>query len=223
MLLPERLLLLATRRDKGSVYMRTSSRIIYGLSGAVLMELALRDKLDIRKKKLIVVDSEPTGIVYLDDALEQIAQAKKDKKAKYWVQKLGNTKLKRQIYADLVVEEMVKDESYQFLGIFPIRRFPIQNVGAVDQLIQDVQKAVFTEEIEKLDDNRTVLLLGLLNTCQLTPILFAPEDKKEAKNRIEKIMKSNVLAKSVSEAVQAVDAAVMGAVAATVAVSSSSS
>ncbi|GEN44625.1 GOLPH3/VPS74 family protein [Alkalibacillus haloalkaliphilus] len=223
MLLPKRLLLLATRREKGTIYLRASSRINYGLAGAVLMELASRDKVDIRKKKLIVVDSKPTGTAYLDYALERITQAKSNKKAKYWVQKLGNNKLRKQVYRDLVNEDMVKDDSRHFLGIFPIHRYPIENVDAVDKLVRDVQEAVFTEEIDQVEENRTVLLLGLLNTCQLTSILFSPEDKKEAKKRIKAIMESNVLANSVSEAVQAVDSAVVTAVAATSAANSSSS
>ncbi|MET3682878.1 hypothetical protein ABID56_000968 [Alkalibacillus flavidus] len=224
MLLPERLRLLATKAEKGTVPMSIASRVNLGLAGSVLMELALREKVKLGKKsKLTVIDSEPTGVDYLDTALRQIAHAGKERKAKYWVQKLGGNLLLDQVSSKLVTDGVLQDDSYRWLGLIKVRQYPIVQIEDVMSLKKDVREAVFTENIDDIEDHRRLMLLGLLNTCQLTPKLFSRDERKEAKKRIKTIMESDALAKSVSEAAQAVEAAVMGATAGAVAASSASS
>ncbi|WP_411954304.1 GOLPH3/VPS74 family protein [Alkalibacillus sp. S2W] len=223
MLLPERLLLLGTRREKGTIPMSVATRMTYGLAGATLMELAFREKLDISKKQLHVVDAEPTGISYLDDALNEIRRSKKPRKAKHWVQKLGRKRLQLQVYERLVEEGVVRDDTHQFLGIFPMRRYPIEQSVVLEELMSEIKEATFTEDLEQLEDSRIVSLLGLIYVSELRKFLFAKEEQKEAKKRLKAIMESDVLARSVSEAVQAVETAVMGAVAGAAVASSSSS
>ncbi|MDQ0158329.1 GOLPH3/VPS74 family protein [Alkalibacillus salilacus] len=223
MLLPERLLLLGTRREKGTIPMSVANRMAYGLAGATLMELAFREKLDISKKQLRVVDSEPTGISYLDDTLIEINRSKKPRKAKYWVQKLGRKRLQLQVYERLAEEGVVRDETQQFLGIFPIRRYPVEQSVVLDELMSEVREATFTDNLEQLEDSRIVSLLGLISVCELRKFLFNSDKQKEAKKRLKAVMESDVLARSVSEAVQAVETAVMAAVAGAAVASSSSS
>ncbi|WP_027964037.1 GOLPH3/VPS74 family protein [Halalkalibacillus halophilus] len=223
MYIQERILLLGTKRDKGSLPMDVGSKINLNIAGAILMELALLDRIDIRKKKLTVKNSEPTGTGIFDDALQKMMKAKKERKAKYWVEKLASNRLLDETYATLTEKGILRNESYRFIGLFPVRRYPIEKSSEVELLREEVREAVFTDDIESVEDPRTVLLVGLLKTSNLLPKLFSREERKEAKKRVKEIMNSQVVSKSVSEAVQAVDSAVIAAVGAASVASSSSS
>ena len=61
--------------EKGTIVDKTS--IKYGLVGALLMDLALVNKIDTDLENLMIVDTSPTGDDILDDVLTQIAQSKR--------------------------------------------------------------------------------------------------------------------------------------------------
>ena len=86
MTLPEELVLLAiqTRQLRcRSYYLR------YGIAGAVARELILRNRLAVSDARLIAVDAAPAGDGVLDQALQMISDSTRQRKVKYWVNKLG--------------------------------------------------------------------------------------------------------------------------------------
>ncbi len=83
----EELLLLALDDEKGVIIDKTSVK--YGLIGAILMDLALRNKIDADLENLMVVDTSPTGDAILDEVLTKIAQSSTDKAVRYWIVNLS--------------------------------------------------------------------------------------------------------------------------------------
>ena len=64
--LAEELLLLSLRDDKGTVVNSASMGLPFGLAGAVLMELALQEKIRIEGKKLVAAPAGEIGDAILD-------------------------------------------------------------------------------------------------------------------------------------------------------------
>jgi len=64
--LPEELVLLAYDDEKGHTW---NSSLDTGLGGAVMLDLSLRGRVEVREKDLVVVDPAPTGEPVLDAAL----------------------------------------------------------------------------------------------------------------------------------------------------------
>ncbi|MCY4500796.1 MAG: GPP34 family phosphoprotein, partial [Alphaproteobacteria bacterium] len=56
------------------------------LAGAVLMDLALADRIDTDVDSLMLVDEKPTGDPLLDPTLERIAASGEVHGARYWVE-----------------------------------------------------------------------------------------------------------------------------------------
>lgn len=85
MLLAEDLLLLLTDDDTGKL--AASTEVDVALGGALLVELALMDRVDVarahdrvREGRLVVRDANPTGDGLLDEALAIVEEQKEGKK-----------------------------------------------------------------------------------------------------------------------------------------------
>ena len=50
-------------------FYRYSSRITYGLAGAILMDLIIYKKIELNRKKVRIIDTSFTGDLFLDGAL----------------------------------------------------------------------------------------------------------------------------------------------------------
>src|SRR5688572_6203245 len=93
-------LLLLAYSDVGSAEIG-QYQLDLGLGGALLLELALAERFDVRDGRIAVVDPSPLGDPVLDDALRLVAGDKKDRKVRDWVQKLSGN-LRERLLDDLV-------------------------------------------------------------------------------------------------------------------------
>jgi len=209
--LPEQLLLLALHDQKGTILSSASVSINYGLAGAVLTELALREKVEIRDKKLVILSRSLTGDDILDAALDQIMNSAKERKADHWVNKLAGSKLKlRQLLLERLVKQgILKMEEHKILWVFDNPHYPMKDASDEKGVREQLRRLVlWREEAEA----QTVALMGLVNACGLTGEIFTRAEKKEAKQRIKEIMKSDPVAKAVADTVAGVQAAVIASV-----------
>ncbi len=218
--LAEDLLLLALDDDKGTVSWQRSSQFPHGLGGALLMDLALLERVDTVDKKIVLTDPSLTGDDVLDDALETIQASKKPRDAKHWVQKLGGQKdLQEQLARRLVARGILREEERTFLWIFDNSRYPTSNPGPESEVRGRLRDVVLAG-VEP--DTRTLLLLSLVNACGLTDSLFSRDERKVAKRRIKDLVEGEQFGKAVGGAIS--DAvAVTAAITATTVVTTSSS
>jgi hypothetical protein len=209
--------------DKGTVSWQRASALPHALGGALLMDLALQERVDSVDKKIIPNDVSPTGDEVLDAALATIRDARKPRDAKHWVKQLGGRKgLKEQLARRLVARGILREQEHTFLWIFHNQRFPTSDPGPESSLrgwIRDVTLA------GSEPDTRTLLLLSLVNACNLTNGLFSKEERKQAKRRIKELVEGEQFGKAVGGAIAdaaAATAAIASTVAVTTAASSSS-
>jgi hypothetical protein len=220
--LAERLLLLALHDEEGSVVWRSSVALPYGLTGAVLQELALRGNVAYRENKIVVIDSTPTGDEILDEALLLMGREKKSRDAKHWVNRLrGDLKDLKEICLDrLVAKGVLRRERRKLLWVFPVDRFPTENPRAEADVRHQIRNIVLEGETP---DEESVALIGLMKACDLINEVFVKPERRDAKRTIKKITSSEEIAKSVSGAVADVTAAIAAATTAAVAGAAASS
>jgi golgi phosphoprotein 3 len=62
------------------------------LAGAVLMDLALRDRIDTDLEHLFIIDETPTGVTSLDTTLSILAGSKNEdrRSAKSWIEQIAS-------------------------------------------------------------------------------------------------------------------------------------
>ncbi|GAA5109692.1 GOLPH3/VPS74 family protein [Haloechinothrix salitolerans] len=206
MLLAEDLLLLSYDDDTG----RKSGveNLDYALAGAVLIELAERDRLDITENgKLTVVDGSPTGHAVLDDWLDKAAKYE-GKKPKDAVPSLSSG-LADRVLTTLAERGILREEKGKVLGIFPTTRWPAQD-SSHELALRERLRSVLVDGAEP--DERTAPLIALLSAVDGVGEVVEKHERKDAKRRAEQIAEGNWASTATKKAVEELTTAVMAAV-----------
>lgn len=170
--LPDELLLLALDDERGT--RSRSDELEPGLGGAVVLDLALRGRLDVVGKKVVVVDPMPTADPVLDALLDRIADQSGQRSAKHWVVK-GAKGVRDQVTERLVAAGALRREERRTLGLFRTVRYPSGDGGPEALLRSRLDTAVRTG----LADERTAALAALVSVVGLQRAVFGPQDREE--------------------------------------------
>ena len=220
--LMEELLLLALDDKKGKIIFSSSSALPYGLRGALLLELVLIKKIDVINKKLVVVDNSPTEDSLLNNALDIITNHKQ-KKVKYWVSKLKSKmkQLRQDLLLGLMDKGIIEKRDEKILWLIPTKSYPTKNPIPENKVRSRIIDIVLHN---KQADERSLMLISLINSCSLIKEVFKKEDRKVAKKKIKEIVKGENIGNAITEQVNdEIMVAIIAATAASVAATSSSS
>jgi hypothetical protein len=217
MMLPEDLMLLFLDEEDGRVLMDSTS-IHNALAGAVLLELVKSGRVAFEPdgKKLAVVDPSPLRNEFLQESLSRITKPMKPQRA---VEKLRNH-VRDNVMAQLEGQGVLTVEKSKMLGIFPTKRYVIQDHQAVSEIRDLVGNVALGY---RAPDERTGALISLLYAVKGLHKVFKG-DKREMNARAKEISAGNWAGVAVKKAMEAVQAAVTAAVvASTVAATSGGS
>lgn len=207
----EAIMLLALCEEKGIM---SGMYVEYATAGAIAAELLMLGRIkadENNKNKVAVLDDSPTGDALLDEALTMIAEAKRSRKLKDWVQKLGGIKnLKHKVAQALADNGIVSHETEKVLWLFERLVYPEVNPKPEQELRQAMRDAVLsdTDDIEP----RIAIAVALANSAKLLPQVFSKQELKDRKQSIKQLENGELVSKAAKEAVQAIEAAVMVAV-----------
>lgn len=173
-----------------------------GLRGCVLVELAIRNKIELekagaRKKGLlnrkVFAKENPsgevsaTGDVILDEALKHIKDTKPPENVTSWIEYLsGETwnplklryqlrNVRERLAKNLVEKGVLTTEKQNFL-LFDMTTHPLQNGSMKSTLIKQVQDAVlskWTNDVHRMD-KRVLALIILAHASDVLENAFAP-------------------------------------------------
>lgn len=217
--LAEELLLLALEDEKGVVHHAASGTLDYALAGAILMELALKDRLRTEDNRLAVVDGSRTGDGVLDGALQDIEASRRARNLEYWVGRWGGQNFKDQLIERLVNKGILKEEEHRVFWIFSRNRYPERD-GAPERELRDRVRSVMLDKKEP--EPRLAALICLIKACDLVGEIFTPHETELARKRLDEISEGDLVGSAVSGAVDQVQAATQAAVMASVAAATAS-
>ncbi len=222
LMLPEKLMLLALRDDKGSVVFSASTALPFALAGAVLLELFFRKKIVMADKKVRFLDAKLTGERVLDRTLRLMQESAKPREVKHWVTRIQrNMKdLKREITKSLVKKGILKQEGRRILWVFEVKRYPTLNAVPEMEIKQRIRSIVMYNHPPTDED---IALLSLVNACDLVGEVFPKNERKQARQRLKELTRDEAIGKAVSAAVAEITTAGSGAVAVNVAVTAGAS
>jgi golgi phosphoprotein 3 len=210
--IPEELLLLSLDDKKGKIVSGVSGFLIYGLTGGILLELSMHEKLLIEKKAVTVIDETATGDEILDEALALMWNSKKNKGPVYWVQKLNSKmkKLKERLLLRLVDNGNLRADEFKYLWILRYRRYPAVDLGDKTEIVNKLKNTVINQETP---DSGTLALISLVKACGLIKTIFDKPDRKKAEKYIEEQVKKEPVGKAVSDTISSIQAAVISSTA----------
>ncbi|CAI5437900.1 unnamed protein product [Caenorhabditis angaria] len=185
-----------------------------GLRGCVLIELALRGRIQLegggmRRKSLLnrkvtVKSSEPTGDVILDEALRHMKETNPPETVTSWIEYLsGETwnplKLRYQLrnvrerLAKNLVEKGVLTTDKQNFLLFEITTHPLSDGNQKTKLIKEVQEVVlgrWTNDVHRMD-KKMLSLIVLAHASDVLENAFAPlndQDYEIAMKRVRTLL-----------------------------------
>ena len=207
MLLAEDLLLLVTDDVSGRLS-APAEQVDAGLGGANLVELTLRNKVDLtgeqdpgKRGRIIVRDPSPAGDAVLDAAL-QILIARQGRKPSKVIGPLSKN-LRRTLYQRLADHGVVRAERGKILGVFPIRRWPAEDASEEAEVRRLMTQALVQQVVP---DARTAALIALVHAVgRVDKIVDARQhglSKRELRARAAAIAKGNWASEAVRKAIQ---------------------
>ena len=169
-------------------------------AGAVLMDLALENRIDTDLKRLVLIDPTPVGDDLLDPTLALIARSTETHDARYWVDHLadGAEEIRERALSRLVERDILRREEDRFLWVFQSRRYPVIDGEAEREVKLRIMEVLFSNEIP---DPRDIVLICLVDACGILRELLTAKELERASERIEQVRKLDLIGQAVSKAV----------------------
>ncbi|KAK7116474.1 Golgi phosphoprotein 3 homolog sauron-like [Littorina saxatilis] len=198
-----------------------------GLRGCILIELALRGRIELEKggmrrrsltnRKVLCKSDQPTGDVLLDEALRHIKETQPPETVQSWIEYLsGETwnplklryqlrNVRERLAKNLVEKGVCTTEKQNFL-LFDMTTHPLTDNVVKMKLIKRVQDAVlsrWTNDAHRMD-RRMLSLIYLAHTSDVLENAFAPlsdDDYEVAMKRVRELLDLDLDVESMKEGV----------------------
>jgi molybdopterin-dependent oxidoreductase alpha subunit len=183
----EELILLMVDDDTGRLRPLPEKVLASALGGAFLLELAFAGRLDNDVENVFLVDTAPTGNALLDGVLEDLAAeggplplaralALVSTEAPAGVMFVLDSLVAANVLREISTPECPANE----------RRYEKTDPRVVQDLRQRIRQLVLSADA--LPDPRDVVILGLVEACQLAPQLFNPEELSSSGERLRRLV-----------------------------------
>ena len=187
--------------DEGGNFVRVPEWSMQcALAGAVLMDLALENRIDTDPEQLILVDSTPVGDDLLDPTLARIAEATETHDTRFWIQDTAQRayQIRERVLERLVNHGILHVRDDSFLWVFQSRRYPVVDGKADREVKLRILEVLFSDEIP---DPRDIVIVCLAEACGIFRELLSRRELEHATARIEQVRKLDLIGQAVSQAV----------------------
>ena len=193
----EEILLLFLDDETGKFENMYYEEFKYALAGAVLMDLAVRGKIDTDLEKLRVSDPSPTGETILDGFLKEIVETEEEMNTFFWVSEIAKkgAEIREMALDSLVQRGILRVEEKKILWVIGVRRYPTVDDSQEKEVRRRITELLNSDEIPSPHD---VVLVSLADTFDLFPQILSKYDAKKLAPRIEQISKLDLIGQSVS-------------------------
>jgi anti-anti-sigma factor len=198
----EELYLLALDETHGAIRTVPGFALEYALAGALLMDLALLDRIESDLSTLTLSDHHRTGDPLLDDTILEfgIRDLKTPQPVAYWLDALADRSrhLQKRVLDGLCEKGILKEQEKRILWVFASRRYPIADNREVEEVHGRLRALILGDAIP---DPRDVVLINLGNACKLLEGLFTPEEYERALPRIEALARLDLIGQAMTKAI----------------------
>ena len=173
------------------------------LAGAVLMDLALEDRIDTDLQNLMLADPTPVGDDLLDPILAEIATESDSHPTGYWLERTARRgdEIRERALARLVARGILKsdDRSLFFLShrVSRSRRYPVIDGKTTEEVTFRIMRLLFSEDIP---DPRDIVIISLASAADVFRRILSREELIEAQSRIDLIGRMDLIGRSVARA-----------------------
>ncbi|MCY4632158.1 MAG: GPP34 family phosphoprotein [bacterium] len=209
--LVEEIVLLQLRDEGGSFVRVPTWSLRYAVAGAVLMDLAMEDRIDNDLEHLFLIDDTPTGDVLLDSTLAEVAAGERNN-TRFWIEHIAEKgdAIRAAALGRLVERGILEERDERHLWVFRTRRYP-----AVDGQVRREVKLRIMEVLlsDEIPDPRDAMLICLADACGIFRALLSGRELVEVTPRIEQVSRLDLIGQAMVRAIDDVRMAVAAATA----------
>ncbi len=197
---PEEIMLLLLDDRGGKFADVPTVSIEHALIGAVLMDLALENRIDTDPARLFVTDPTPMGDDLLDPTLVRITQSTETHDCGHWLRTLAvhAAEIRERALARLVERGILEQEDDRFMWVLRTRRYPVVDSKTVLEVKLRIMGVLFSDEIP---DSRDIVIISLADVCGILRSLLSSRELKATAERVEQVRKMDLIGREVSKAV----------------------
>jgi len=212
--LVEEIVLLMLRDDDGTFVRVPSWSRNYAIAGAVLMDLAMENRIDTDLENLILLNDLPTGDSLLDPTLSDIAGGETHG-ARYWVERTAEhaDAIQDETLSRLIERGILERRDDRFLWVFKSRRYPTIDGRAEREVKLRILGVLFSDDIP---DPRDVTIICLAEACDIFKELLTGRELEQAAPRIEQVRRLDLIGQAMSGAIRDIEVSVAASVAASI-------
>ena len=195
----EEIILLMLHDDDGKFAHVPSWSMDRALAGAVLMDLALENRIDTDPENLILVDGTPVGDSLLDPTLAEIA-AGDQRDARYWVEHTAKKgeQIREEALSRLVDAGILEHHEDRVLWVFRSRRYPLVDGKAEREVKLRIMEVLFSDQIP---EPRDVVIIALADACGIFRELLPKRELEQAAARIEQVRKLDLIGQAMAQTI----------------------
>lgn len=197
----EEILLLLLDDESGAMKRVAPNVMELLVAGAILMDLALRGRLDCDLQRLVVVDPTPVGEEILDGPLAEIAEAADEADARTWVVRLSarSKQVQEAALKRLVERGILRVEDRSFLWVFGSRRYPMVD----DREEREVKLRILDVLLsDRIPAPRDVALICLADASNAFQVILSAQELRHAAARIELVRGFDLIGQAMGRAIQ---------------------
>lgn len=186
-------LLLLTLEDSGGEFDSIPEiQLNCGLSGAVLMQLALRGRIDCDLDSIWVVDPTPTSDPIMDQVLQQMTNTPEKVSIENWIQRLSTAghKIRSVALTNLCSKGVLKEVDHSFLWVLNERRYPVVEGAERTEAKRRIISLLYSQEIPTPYD---ACLVSLANALSIFERVLSKKELLRITPRIEQISRLDLI------------------------------
>lgn len=197
-------ILLLILDDKGAFKEVREDILAHSMGGAVLMDLALQNRIDTDLKNLMLISSKPTGNLILDHAVETISREREVRTTRYWLKVFASraTEIKEEALAQLIEKRILRCEEAKILWVFGVRRYPTVDHVEREEIRTRLRRLILGNDIP---DPRDVVLISLIEACRLFSAILTPQELARVRQRVLLLGKLDLIGQEVNRIAREID------------------
>ena len=205
----EEIVLLLLRDDDGKFVSVSRLAMDRAIAGAVLMDLAMANRIDTDLEHLILVNPTPVDDSLLDPTLAKIAGGE-TRDTRFWLEHTVQDadEIREGALARLVERGILERQEDRFLWVFRSRRYPMIDGKAEREVKLRIMGVLFSDEIP---DPRDVVILCLADACGLFRHMLTRRELDQAATRIDQVRKLDLIGQAVSQAIHDIEVSIASA------------
>ena len=197
---------LLLRRDEDLTFTHIPTLSLrYGVAGAVLMDLAIENRIDTDLEQLTLIDATPVGDELLDPTLAEIA-ASPGRDVRYWLER---TAARADAIHSGILDRLIDRGILERREYSSKRRFRSWRPEVIDgEARREVRMRVMSVLLgDDIPEPRDVMLVCLADACGAFVELLSRGEFVDVVPRIEQIRKMELIGRAVLEAIDESQAA----------------